>query len=369
VHHVAFRTPDDAPVRSMGAAASMNSVSATAAPSTGFKFPAACISRAERHPVRDCTDGPGFATDEPMETLRERKLAAAAVLERAAPKSRPGLSRWGSACRVRAPDAAQRHKRFLTRVFDALWLLRSGALQTGDVQSADVWVRSRFCEAATKSAASRPGHQSAISNSNFYGLVPRTQRSAKRRAARAGAVQAPVSGTIPVLGSSTSCCIAPGKRGMQNHQIKISNSQALASSPPPAELGFLVDLPFLRETGRRKAHLGNGRACFPDCRKKQRHTATPLSVPPRASLRPWSVLPGTLAPGDFSALACPRPASSQWQNLSAGTGKPRASRVRACEARPLVAASAFGLPLRPALALPHFRTPLEAPSLDRTRAG
>jgi hypothetical protein len=43
-----------------------------------------------------------------------------------------------------------------------------------------------------------------------------------------------------------------------------------------------------REAERRKAHLNRAAACSPDCRK-QRHTATPLSVPPRRLLRPWDL--------------------------------------------------------------------------------
>src|SRR5882757_4496223 len=92
-----------------------------------------------------------------------------------------------------------------------------------------------------------------------------------------------------------------------------------------------------------------------------------LPTLPRSVLKPWSVLPGTwqapeevLEHGVFAPLACPRPASSQWQTL---TGRTETQGLPGWCLRGTSpgAASAFGLPLQPALALPHFRTPLEAP--------
>src|SRR5712671_1838312 len=79
-----------------------------------------------------------------------------------------------------------------------------------------------------------------------------------------------------------------------------------------------------REAERRKAHLGNGRGLFPGL-PRNRGTRQRLSASRRDVLRPWSVLPGTwqtpvevLEHGDLAPLACPRPASSQWQTLFQG---------------------------------------------------
>jgi hypothetical protein len=71
---------------------------------------------------------------------------------------------------------------------------------------------------------------------------------------------------------------------------------------------------------------------------ENRGTRQRLSASRRGVLKPWSVLPGTwqtpveaLEHGVFAPLACPRPASSQWQTQLRAGRKPRASRVRACE--------------------------------------
>src|SRR3954453_4165 len=79
-----------------------------------------------------------------------------------------------------------------------------------------------------------------------------------------------------------------------------------------------------REAERRKAHLGNGRGLFPGL-PGNRGTRQRLSASRRGVLKPWSVLPGTwqtpeevLEHGVFAPLACPRPASSQWQTLLQG---------------------------------------------------
>src|SRR6266478_6329246 len=92
-----------------------------------------------------------------------------------------------------------------------------------------------------------------------------------------------------------------------------------------------------REAERRKAHLGNGRGLFPGL-PRNRGTRQRLSASRRGVLKPWSVLPGTwqtpeevLEHGVFAPLACPRPASSQWQTQLRAGRKPKASRVRACE--------------------------------------
>src|SRR6201747_270602 len=84
-----------------------------------------------------------------------------------------------------------------------------------------------------------------------------------------------------------------------------------------------------RETERRKAHLGNGRGLFPGL-PRNRGTRQRLSASRRGVLKPWSVLPGTwqtpervLEHGVFAPLACPRPASSQWQTPLRAGRKPR----------------------------------------------
>ncbi len=109
---------------------------------------------------------------------------------------------------------------------------RSGALQSRGRTKRRCLVRSRFCEAALR-AASRPGHENANSEFKF--------QTAKRLRSRAAA------------------------RG-----------------------GLSVDLPLLE--GRRNAErrtLGQRPRLVSRIAGKQRHTATPLSVPPRRLLRPW----------------------------------------------------------------------------------
>jgi hypothetical protein len=119
---------------------------------------------------------------------------------------------------------------------------------------------------------------------------------------------------------------------------------------PPRELGFWFISPFGGETGRRKAHLGNSRGLLPGL-PENRGTRQRLSASRRGVLKPWSVLPGTwqtpvevLEHGDLAPLACPRPASSQWQTQLRAGRKPRASRLRACEARPQAPHQPSGCP-------------------------
>src|SRR5882724_6620301 len=115
-----------------------------------------------------------------------------------------------------------------------------------------------------------------------------------------------------------------------------------------------------RETERRKAHLGNGRGLFPGL-PRNRGTRQRLSASRRDVLKPWSVLPGTwqtpervLEHGIFAPLACPRPASSQWQTLFKGRTETQGLPGPCLRGTSPGAASTFGLPFRPALALPHF---------------
>src|SRR3979411_1720007 len=88
-----------------------------------------------------------------------------------------------------------------------------------------------------------------------------------------------------------------------------------------------------REAERRKAHLVTGRGLFPGL-PRNRGTRQRLSASRRGVLKPWSVLPGTwqtpeevLEHGDLAPLACPRPASSQWQTQLRAGRKPKASRL------------------------------------------
>jgi hypothetical protein len=70
--------------------------------------------------------------------------------------------------------------------------------------------------------------------------------------------------------------------------------------------------------------------------------------------------------GDFAPHACPRPASSQWQTPSVRAGrKPRASRVRACEARPQAPHRPSGCPSGQLSLCPTSVTPLEAPLIGQ----
>jgi len=90
------------------------------------------------------------------------------------------------------------------------------------------------------------------------------------------------------------------------------------------------------------------------------HTATPLSVPPRR-LKTLVRASGDLACSDFAPLACPRPASLSGRPLFKGRTDTQGLPSPCLRGTSPGAASAFGLPLRPALALSRFRTPHEAP--------
>src|SRR3979411_163414 len=127
-----------------------------------------------------------------------------------------------------------------------------------------------------------------------------------------------------------------------------------------------------REAERRKAHLGNGRGLFPGL-PRNRGTRQRLSASRRGVLKPCSVLPGTwptpvevLEHGVFAPLACPRPASSQWQTQLRAGRKPRASRLRACEARPQAPHRPSGCPSGQLSLCPTSERLMKRPSLDRT---
>src|SRR3954468_8299286 len=96
---------------------------------------------------------------------------------------------------------------------------------------------------------------------------------------------------------------------------------------------------------------------------KQRHTATPLSVPPRR-LKTLVRSSGDLATlGDFAPHACPRPAALAAEPRSGPGRKPRASRVRGCKPQPRAPhPTGLGYPAPAKLSLcPTSECPREAP--------
>src|SRR3954468_12145973 len=97
------------------------------------------------------------------------------------------------------------------------------------------------------------------------------------------------------------------------------------------------------------------------------HAATPLGAPPRR-LKTLVRSSGDVATlGDFAPHACPRPAALAAGPRSGPGRKPRASRVRACEARPRAPHPAgLGYPTPAKLSLcPTSVTPLEAPLIGQ----
>jgi len=87
VHHVAFRTPDDTQYDAWA-----ERLNALRIPNSGkvepLLFSQPLFPRAERHPVEIATTGPGFATDEPLETLGERLALRVPGPQRARHRSR-----------------------------------------------------------------------------------------------------------------------------------------------------------------------------------------------------------------------------------------------------------------------------------------
>src|ERR1700733_7371420 len=124
-----------------------------------------------------------------------------------------------------------------------------------------------------------------------------------------------------------------------------------------ARVWLLVCLPLLRGDGAPTDAPCSvtTAACFPD-RREIEATATPPGAPPRR-LKTLVRASGDLAARRFRATACPRPANFSGRPLFRAGRSPRAYRVRACEARPR------------APILPHFRTPHEAPLVNRTPSG
>src|SRR5947209_543190 len=129
----------------------------------------------------------------------------------------------------------------------------------------------------------------------------------------------------------------------------------------PTRVELLVCLPKRGEAERRKAHCNKPRR-ISRIAGKQRHTATPPGAPPRR-LKTLVRASGDVDPsGDFAPPTCPRPASFGGRPFRAGR-IPRASRARACEARPQAPHPAgLGYPSPAKLSLcPTSGSPLEAP--------
>jgi hypothetical protein len=153
-------------------------------------------------------------------------------------------------------------------------------------------------------------------------------------------------------------------RALRKFSIQISNSQALSSSRRRASWAFICS-PLLE--GRRNAErrtLVTAAAYFPDCRETEA-TETPLSVP---SQRFLSLGPNFRAQARASSpsrqvsppFTCPvQPLKAEPRS---GPGRlPKASRVRACEARPQAPHQPSGRPSGQLSLCPTSVTPLEAP--------
>jgi hypothetical protein len=126
---------------------------------------------------------------------------------------------------------------------------------------------------------------------------------------------------------------------------------------------FALVPPLENNEGRRDAErrtLVTAAACFPDCRETEAH-GNAFQRPAAAFFQTLVRASGDLAPGDFAPLACPRPASLSGRPLFKGRTETQGLPSPCLRGTSPGAASAFGLPLRPAFALPHFRTPHEAP--------
>src|SRR5882757_194268 len=123
-----------------------------------------------------------------------------------------------------------------------------------------------------------------------------------------------------------------------------------------------------REAERRKAHLGNGRGLFPGS-PENRGTRQRLSASRRgdllASARSSKAQEASQRPADhdgFPAVTCTSPSHLVAGPHSRAGRDPKASRVCVCETQPRAPHRPVRVsPFQPALALSHFRTPLEAP--------
>jgi hypothetical protein len=166
-----------------------------------------------------------------------------------------------------------------------------------------------------------------------------------------------------------------GVDALRIFRFKFQTAKCLRSRAA-ARVGLLVFLPFLRGDGTPKGAPCNRPRLISRIAGKQRHTATPLSVPPRRLLRPWDLTyrhrrEQARHPG---RLPHPSPAPSQPFKAEprSGLGRlPKAPRVHACEAWPQAPhPTGLGYPAPAKLSLcPTSERLMKRPSLDRTRAG
>jgi len=150
--------------------------------------------------------------------------------------------------------------------------------------------------------------------------------------------------------------------------IRISNSQALAF--PRRRASWLLSFSPLDIEGRRDAErrtLGQRPQLASRIAEKQRHTATPLSVPPRRSSSLGPLFEGTA--GKPTARRSRR-ISRRHLHLAqpsrgrphSGAGRdPKASRVCVCETQPRAPHRPSGCPSGQLSLCPTSVTPLEAP--------
>ena len=141
-----------------------------------------------------------------------------------------------------------------------------------------------------------------------------------------------------------------------------------------ARVGLSVDLPStMRGGGTPKGAPCNRPRLISRIAEKQRHTATPLSVPPRRFLRPWDRSSGTgasklaIQAGFRPPFACtPQPFKAEPRS---GLGRlPKAPRCRGCKPQPQAPhPTGSGYPSPAKLSLcPTSVCLMKHPSLDRT---
>ena len=153
-----------------------------------------------------------------------------------------------------------------------------------------------------------------------------------------------------------------------NSNFKQPRARILA---PPRELSFCLLSPFLE--GRRNAErrtLVTAAAYFPDCRETEAHGNASQRPAAATSSSLGPVLPGAgheqarIQAGFRPPFACPvQPLKAAPRS---GHGRlPRASRVRACEARPQAPHRPSGCPSGQLSLCPTSGSPLEAPLTEQ----
>jgi hypothetical protein len=125
----------------------------------------------------------------------------------------------------------------------------------------------------------------------------------------------------------------------------------------------------MRGAGRRKAHCNRPRR-ISRIAGRQRHTATPLGVPPRRLLRPWDRFFRARARASSPSRQVSPPFTRLVQPLKAaprsGHGRlPKAPRVHACEAWPRAPHRPSGCPSGQLSLCPTSGSPLEAPLIGQ----